>query len=120
MYPSLATPPRPARAAPVAVRASRQVHQRAQRADVTSLPPITSFGGQLDMTTGTIVTPRLRLRPWRDEDLPPFAALNADPLVMAHFPKVLSRAESDAMAARIRDFCAVQGFGLWAVDVPGV
>ena len=72
------------------------------------------------MTTGTITTPHLRLRPWRDEDLTPFAALNADPRVMEHFPKTLSRAESDAMAARIRDHFAARGFGLWAVEVPGV
>ena len=31
-------------------------------------------------------TPRLRLRQWRDEDREPFAALNADPRVMEHFP----------------------------------
>jgi RimJ/RimL family protein N-acetyltransferase len=59
----------------------------------------------------TLITPRLRLRPWRDADLAPFAALNADPEVMAHFPAPLTRAESDALAAR--------GWGLWAVEVPG-
>ena len=71
------------------------------------------------MTTGTITTPRLRLRPWRDEDLPAFAALNADPRVMEHYPKTLSRAESDALAARIRAGFARHGFGLWAVEVSG-
>lgn len=29
---------------------------------------------------------RLRLRPWRDADREPFAALNAGPVVMGHFP----------------------------------
>lgn len=71
------------------------------------------------MTTGTITTARLSLRLWRDEDLPAFAALNADPRVMAHFPTTLSRAESDAMVARTRDHFAVHGFGLCAVEVPG-
>lgn len=71
------------------------------------------------MMTGTITTARLRLRPWRDEDLPAFAALNADPRVMEHFPETLSRAESDALAGRIRDHFTARGFGPWAVEVPG-
>lgn len=66
-----------------------------------------------------LTTPRLRLRLWRQDDLPAFAALNADPRVMEHFPKPLSRAESDAMAGRIRDLFVAHGFGLWAVEVPG-
>jgi RimJ/RimL family protein N-acetyltransferase len=68
----------------------------------------------------TLETPRLRLRHWRDEDLAPFAALNADPVVMEFFPKPLDRAESDAAVARIRDHFARHDFGLWAVEVPGV
>jgi hypothetical protein len=38
----------------------------------------------------TLRTERLILRRWRTEDLPPFAALNADPGVMEHFQKVLT------------------------------
>jgi RimJ/RimL family protein N-acetyltransferase len=68
----------------------------------------------------TIRTHRLLLRMWRDEDRVPFAALNADPRVMEHFPKLLDRAESDAVAARIRENFDRRGFGLWAVEVPGV
>jgi RimJ/RimL family protein N-acetyltransferase len=63
-----------------------------------------------------IYTARLKLRAWRDADLPAFAALNADPLVMAHFPNALDRAESDALAERIRQHFAEYGFGLWAVE----
>jgi RimJ/RimL family protein N-acetyltransferase len=68
----------------------------------------------------TLRTERLVLRAWRDEDLAPFAALNADPAVMEYLPAVLSRAESDAAAARIRAELAGRGFGLWALEVPGV
>jgi RimJ/RimL family protein N-acetyltransferase len=68
----------------------------------------------------TIRTDRLHLRLWRDEDLPAFAALNADPKVMEFFPKLLDRAESDAFAARIREGFDARGFGLWAVEVPGI
>ena len=66
-----------------------------------------------------LVTERLQLRPWRDADLEPFAALNADPEVMRHFPALLSRAESDALAARIRANFDAQGWGLWAVEIKG-
>ena len=65
-------------------------------------------------------TPRLILRPWRDDDLAPFAALNADPAVMEHLPALLGRAESDALAGRIRSLFEERGLGLWAVEVPGV
>ena len=67
-----------------------------------------------------LTTARLRLRQWREEDLAPFAALNADPQVMEFFPKTLTRAESDAVAGRIREHFARHGFGFWAVEAPGV
>jgi hypothetical protein len=49
-----------------------------------------------------LVTLRLLLRPWRDSDIPPFAAMCADPRVMAHYPKLLSQGEATALAERIR------------------
>src|SRR6185312_4768147 len=67
-----------------------------------------------------IHTACLHLRLWRDEDLAPFAAINADAEVMAYFPKTLERGESDVLATRIRDHFVRHGFGLWAVEVPGV
>ena len=39
----------------------------------------------------------VRLRAWREEDKPPFRALNADPRVMAFFPSTLSASQSDAL-----------------------
>ncbi len=65
-------------------------------------------------------TDRLLLRPWRESDLEPFAALNADPAVMEHFPKPLDRAESDAFVGRIRAHFERHGFGFWAVEAPGI
>ena len=64
-------------------------------------------------------TERLLLRPWRDDDLPAWAAINADPVVMEYFPATLSREESDARAARNRAHMDEHGFGPWAVEVPG-
>jgi ribosomal-protein-alanine N-acetyltransferase len=69
------------------------------------------------MSDAEIVTPRLRLRRWMPEDRAPFAALNADPRVMEHFPKCLDRTESDAMVDRIEAHFARHGFGPWAVEV---
>src|SRR3546814_13540396 len=68
----------------------------------------------------TLATGRLLLRPWRDGDLAPFAALNGDPEVMAHFPKRLTAGESDAMAGSIQAPLAARGFRWWAADVPVV
>ncbi|HXH58702.1 GNAT family N-acetyltransferase [Iamia sp.] len=62
-------------------------------------------------------TGRLRLRRWRDADLEPFAALNADPVVMEHFPAPLTREQSDAMVARIEETFGREEYGLWAVEV---
>lgn len=67
----------------------------------------------------TLRTERLILRAWTDADLEPFAAMNADPAVMEHFPAALDRAGSDATAARIRAHFERHGYGLWAVEVQG-
>jgi RimJ/RimL family protein N-acetyltransferase len=64
-------------------------------------------------------TARLRLRQWRDEDLEPFAALNADPRVREFFPSVQSHQESADSMQSIRDHWQQRGFGLWAVEVIG-
>ena len=41
------------------------------------------------MTMTELATERLRLRHWRDADREPFAALNADPVVMEYYPAPL-------------------------------
>jgi RimJ/RimL family protein N-acetyltransferase len=66
-----------------------------------------------------ITTKRLRLRQWRDSDLPAYAALNADPRVMEFLGPVFTREESDAEAAKIRDYIDKDGWGYWAVEVIG-
>jgi RimJ/RimL family protein N-acetyltransferase len=68
----------------------------------------------------TLRTPRLLLRAWRESDRAPFARMNVDPRVMEHLPGPLSRAESDALVDRIGAHFAERGFGLWAVEAPGV
>jgi RimJ/RimL family protein N-acetyltransferase len=63
-----------------------------------------------------IRTERLLLRGWRDADREPFAALNADAAVMAHFPSTHSRAASDRLLDATVDGWIANGFGLWALE----
>lgn len=73
----------------------------------------------MEVGSPALRTDRLLLRRWREDDLAPFAALNADPEVMAYFPAPLERDQSDALARWIESQFDVVGFGLWAVEVPG-
>ena len=63
-----------------------------------------------------LATGRLLLRQWREVDLEPFAALNRDAEVMRHFPAVLTKAQSDALAQSARGLIAQRGWGLWAIE----
>ena len=65
-----------------------------------------------------IRTARLVLRRWRDSDLAPFRAMNADPEVMRYFARPQTADESDATAWRIMQHFD-DGLGQWAVEVPG-
>jgi ribosomal-protein-alanine N-acetyltransferase len=64
-------------------------------------------------------TERLVLRQWRDSDTDAFAAMNADPEVMRHFPAPLSRAESDALLVRAQWKWREFGLCFFAVEVKG-
>lgn len=64
-------------------------------------------------------TGRLLLRAWRPSDRDPYAALNADPVVMEHFPATLTRQQSDEHVDRILAAFDEHGWGLWAAEVPG-
>lgn len=61
-------------------------------------------------------TERLILRSWRDTDRRPWAELNADTVVMAHFPATLSRSESDAMVDRMQADLDDRGWGWVAIE----
>ncbi|MGW1787809.1 GNAT family N-acetyltransferase [Streptomyces tubercidicus] len=62
-------------------------------------------------------TERLLLREWRESDLGPWAAMNADPEVRAHFPEVLTPERSAASVARFQADLAHRGWGWWALEV---
>jgi RimJ/RimL family protein N-acetyltransferase len=59
---------------------------------------------------------RLLLRGWLAADREPFAALNADPIVMRHFMQRLSRTESDELIDEIQEEFTREGWGLWALE----
>ncbi len=61
-------------------------------------------------------TDRLLLRPWRSEDFPLFAQMNADPEVMAYYPSVLNNDESNALAHKFSSLLLNQSWGFWAVE----
>jgi RimJ/RimL family protein N-acetyltransferase len=63
-----------------------------------------------------LTTARLTLRQWTAADRDPFAALNADPRVMEHFPGLTTREQSDAFADAMEAHLAAHGWGLWAVE----
>jgi RimJ/RimL family protein N-acetyltransferase len=65
----------------------------------------------------TLHTERLILRRWKDQDGDDFAALNSDPVVMEHFPGVLTREESDQLIRHMELHFEEFGFGLWAVEI---
>ncbi len=64
-----------------------------------------------------LTTDRLLMRQWRDSDREPFAAMNADPAVMEHFPALQTREQSDALIDRNSPEIEGRGWGLWALEV---
>lgn len=64
-----------------------------------------------------LTTARLRLRLWCEDDLEPFAALNADPRVREFFPSLPTYGESAESMRYIHSHFERHGFGLWAVEV---
>jgi RimJ/RimL family protein N-acetyltransferase len=65
----------------------------------------------------TIRTDRLILRAWRDDDLEPWAAMNADPAVREFWPDLLT---GERAAEQLREFdgnLRRRGWGWWAVEV---
>ncbi|WP_030254745.1 MULTISPECIES: GNAT family N-acetyltransferase [Streptomyces] len=62
-------------------------------------------------------TERLLIRRWRESDLAPWAAMNADPEVREHLGDPLTRERSDASVARFEAAIEQRGYGWLAVEV---
>jgi RimJ/RimL family protein N-acetyltransferase len=67
--------------------------------------------------TDELRTGRLLLRQWRDADLDPWAAMNADPQVREFLGEVLTREQSRQSMDRFRADLDERGWGWWAVEV---
>ena len=63
-----------------------------------------------------IETERLVLRPWREDDILPFAEINSDEEVMEYLPKCLSLEETARFYNRIVAEHNILGYGLYAVE----
>ncbi|MCA1661961.1 MAG: GNAT family N-acetyltransferase [Novosphingobium sp.] len=68
------------------------------------------------VTDFALETPRLVLRDWREGDLDPFAAMCADPRVMATLGPLLSREETAALIGRLVAIAQVNGYTQWALE----
>ncbi|MGK7956979.1 MAG: GNAT family N-acetyltransferase [Crocosphaera sp.] len=64
-----------------------------------------------------ILTPRLKLREWKEEDKDLFFRLNSDPRVMEFMPKLLSKQESDYFVERIKTKFQKDGYSFLAVEL---
>jgi RimJ/RimL family protein N-acetyltransferase len=68
------------------------------------------------MTGFRLATDRLILRDWRSADLDAYAAIAADPQVMATLGPVKTREQSAALIADLQDGAARDGHTFWAVE----
>ncbi len=81
--------------------------------------PDEPVGAEPSVPVPELRTDRMLLRAWREPDREPFAAMNADPAVMEHFPSTLDKQQSDVMFDLIQRRWADGRPSLWAVEVPG-
>ncbi|MET0425818.1 MAG: GNAT family N-acetyltransferase [Actinoplanes sp.] len=63
-----------------------------------------------------LTTERLLLRQWRDDDLPEWAAMNADHEVREFFPDRLTLPQAATSLEYFRDTLAERGWGWWAIE----
>jgi RimJ/RimL family protein N-acetyltransferase len=64
-----------------------------------------------------IGTERLIMRAWREPDLAPWAAMNADPEVRRYLGPLLTFEQASAWVLNFQDDLDRHGFGFWALEV---
>jgi len=64
-----------------------------------------------------ISTERLIMRGWRESDLAPWAAMNADPEVRRYLGPLLTFEQASAWVLNFQDDLDRYGFGFWALEV---
>jgi RimJ/RimL family protein N-acetyltransferase len=68
----------------------------------------------------TLESDRLLLRPWRDEDVRDWVAMNADPRVMQFFPSTYEVDYATKMAQTLRERLEADGYGWWVLEAKNV
>jgi len=63
-----------------------------------------------------IETDRILLREWEATDFSRFAKMNADPLIMEYFPRVLDEVRSKHLFKHFQEHFAKHGYGLYALE----
>jgi len=79
--------------------------------------PLISQGVEKVQSVKHLLTERLLLRSWSEQDHPKFAEINADPKVMRYFPNTLDQAQSNQLAEEISRRLNQQAWGFWAVEL---
>lgn len=64
-----------------------------------------------------IETERLILREWQASDHAPFARINADPLIMEYFPRLLDETDTEKLIERFQKHFKKYGYGFYAVEL---
>jgi len=64
-----------------------------------------------------VSTKRLIMRGWRESDLAPWAAMNADPEVRRYLGPLLTFEQASAWVLNFQDDLDRYGFGFWALEV---
>ena len=81
----------------------------AQQAEVTF--------NQSDPEEFLVTSKRIGLRKFRLEDLDTMAAINADPIVMEHFPSTLDRKQTQQFLNRVNERSVQDGMAFWAAEI---
>ena len=68
------------------------------------------------MDVPTLTTERLVMRAWRDDDLPAYAAISADPEVMRFMGGPIGELDAWRHMAMLIGHWELRGYGLWAVE----
>jgi RimJ/RimL family protein N-acetyltransferase len=69
------------------------------------------------MGGGELLTPRLRLRRWREDDLEPMAVINRDPEVTEFLSQPVDRAATERFLEKTLAHWKEHGFGHWALEL---
>jgi RimJ/RimL family protein N-acetyltransferase len=69
------------------------------------------------ITIPTIITDRLILRCWREADLEPYAAMNADPETMIHLHGTMTYAATERLVTHLIGMWHLRNFGMWALEL---